>query len=264
MKARKYRVLAGYSWVMLLFLYLPIVVLMLYSFNQSRINAVWTGWTWKWYLSLFDNRQVVEALGNSLTIAVVSSILATVLGTAAAIALKQYGKRWRELLNGIIYLPVIVPDILMGLSLLALFSQLHLALGKATIILAHVTFSIPFVVVIVSARLADMGGELEEAAQDLGASPWKTLRYITLPLLAPSIVASLLLAFTMSLDDFVVSFFVAGPNSTTLPLYIYGLVKRGVSPEVNALSTLLVASTVLLVVAAELFRRKDSRSTSDI
>ncbi|MFY0545866.1 ABC transporter permease [Brevibacillus sp. H7] len=264
MKAGRYRLLSGFSWGVLLFLYLPIGVLMLYSFNQSRINAVWSGFTWKWYLSLFDNRQVLEALGNSLTIAGISSVLATVLGTAAAIALKHYGRRWRELLNGLIYLPIIIPDILMGLSLLALFSQLHLTLGKATIILAHVTFSIPFVVVLVSARLADMGIELEEAAQDLGASTWKTLRYVTLPLLTPSIVASLLLTFTMSLDDFVVSFFVAGPNSTTLPLYIYGLVKRGVSPEVNALSTLMIVCTVLLVIAAELFRRKDSRFTPDL
>jgi spermidine/putrescine transport system permease protein len=263
MKALRGKVLSGFSWGILLFLYVPIAILMLYSFNQSRINAVWSGWTWKWYLSLFDNRQVLEALGNSLTVAITSSLLSTVLGTAAALAIKHYSRRWRDVINGLMYLPVVIPDILMGLSLLVLFSQLHLTLGKLTIILAHVTFSIPFVVVIVAARLADMGKELEEAAQDLGATPWNTLRYVTLPLLAPSIVASLLLTFTMSLDDFVVSFFVAGPNSTTLPLYIYGLVKRGVSPEVNALSTLMIACTVLLVVAAEWFRRKDSRTTPE-
>jgi len=133
-------------------------------------------------------------------------------------------------------------------------------LGKATLIMAHVTFSMPYVMVIISGRLADMGKELEEAAQDLGATPWETLRYVTLPLIMPGIVAGFLMSFTLSLDDFIISFFVAGPNSTTLPLYIYGLVKRGVSPEVNALSTLLIVSTVLLVIVAELFRRKDSKT----
>lgn len=148
----------------------------------------------------------------------------------------------------------------MGLALLVLFSQIHMELGKATLIMAHVTFSMPYVMVIISARLADMGKELEEAAQDLGASPWATLYHVTLPLITPGIVAGFLMSFTLSLDDFIISFFVAGPNSTTLPLYIYGLVKRGVSPEVNALSTLLIVSTVLLVIVAELFRRKDSKN----
>lgn len=250
------KVLSVFSAASLIFLYLPIVVLILYSFNQSRINAVWSGFTWKWYASLFANRQVLEAFMNSMTIAVVSAVLATILGTLAALALHRHPTAWKGLVDGLIYLPIIIPDILMGLSLLVLFSQLHVSLGKMTIILSHVTFCISFVVVIVSARLAGMRGELEEAAQDLGATPWQTFRYVTLPVIAPGIVASLLISFTMSLDDFVISFFVAGPNSTTLPLYIYGLVKRGVSPEVNALSALLVVCTLILVGIAELFRRK--------
>lgn len=252
--------LSGYSWVMLLFLYLPIAILILYSFNESRINAVWSGFTWKWYVSLFENRQVLEALGNSLTIGLISSVLATVLGTAASLALKHYSLRWQTLINGLIYLPIVIPEIMLGLALLILFSQTHIELGKATLIMAHTTFSIPFVMVIVSARLADMGKELEEAAQDLGATAWNTIRYVTLPLIMPGIMAAFLMAFTLSLDDFIISFFVAGPNSTTLPLYIYGLVKRGVSPEVNALSTLLIVSTVLLVIVAEILRRKDSKT----
>lgn len=260
MSTRRRHILTGYSWLMLLFLYLPIAILILYSFNESRINAVWSGFTWKWYLSLFDNRQVMEALGNSVSIALISSVLATVLGTAASLAIKHYTIRWRSIVNGLVYLPIVIPDIMMGLALLVLFSQLHLELGKATLIMAHVTFSIPFVMVIISARLADMGKELEEAAQDLGATPWATLRHVTLPLIMPGIMAGFLMSFTQSLDDFVISFFVAGPNSTTLPLYIYGLVKRGVSPEVNALSTLLIVSTVILVIVAELLRRKDSKT----
>lgn len=260
MKALRHRTMAGYSWAMLVFLYLPIAVLMLYSFNDSRINAVWSGFTWKWYVSLFDNRQVMEALWNSLSIALISSVLATVFGTAAALAMKHYSLRWRSVFNGLTYLPIVIPEIMMGLSLLVLFSQIHLELGKLTLIMAHVTFSLPYVIVIINTRLADMGKELEEAAQDLGATAWETLRHITLPLISPSIIAGFLMSFTLSLDDFVISFFVAGPNSTTLPLYIYGLVKRGVSPEVNALSTLLIVFTVLLVIVAELFRRKDSKS----
>ncbi|MDR7314518.1 ABC transporter permease [Brevibacillus nitrificans] len=260
MKTWRRNVLSGYSWLMLVFLYLPIAILMLYSFNDSRINAVWSGFTWKWYLSLFDNRQVMAALANSMTIGIISSVLATVLGTAAALAIKHYSLRWRTFINGLIYLPIVIPEIMMGLALLVLFSQVHMELGKATLIMAHVTFSMPYVMVIINARLADMGKELEEAAQDLGATPWGTLRHVTLPLIMPGIVAGFLMSFTLSLDDFIISFFVAGPNSTTLPLYIYGLVKRGVSPEVNALSTLLIVCTVLLVIIAELFRRKDSKT----
>lgn len=250
------RLFSVYSWAIMAFLYLPIAVLMLYSFNQSRINAVWTGFTWKWYVSLFQNRQVMDALSNSLVIAISSCILATVLGTLAALALHRFSDKWKALMNGLIYLPIIIPEVLMGLSLLVMFSQISFPLGKLTMIAAHVTFGLSFVVVLVSARLAGMGVELEEAAQDLGATPWQTFRYVTLPAIAPGIVASLLLTFTLSLDDFVISFFVAGPNSTTLPLYIYGLVKRGVSPEVNALSTLLIAVTIVLLLISEVFRRK--------
>lgn len=260
MKTWRRNILSGYSWLMLVFLYLPIAILMLYSFNDSRINAVWSGFTWKWYLSLFDNRQVMAALANSMTIGIISSVLATVLGTAAALAIKHYSLRWRTFVNGLIYLPIVIPEIMMGLALLVLFSQVHMELGKGTLIMAHVTFSMPYVMVIINARLADMGKELEEAAQDLGATPWGTLRHVTLPLIMPGIVAGFLMSFTLSLDDFIISFFVAGPNSTTLPLYIYGLVKRGVSPEVNALSTMLIVCTVLLVIIAELFRRKDSKT----
>ncbi|WP_139491239.1 ABC transporter permease [Brevibacillus dissolubilis] len=250
--------LFGYSLAVLGFLYLPILVLILYSFNDSRINAVWSGFTGKWYLALLDNRRVLEALFNSLSIAVTTTIIATILGTLAAIALHRYTFRFQKTWNSLFYLPILIPDILMGLSLLVLFSQLAIPLGKTTIIIAHITFSLSFVVVIVSARLAGMGKELEEAAQDLGASPLHTFRYVTLPLISPGIIASAMLTFTMSLDDFVISFFVSGPNSTTLPLYIYGLVKRGVSPEINALSTLLIVTTILFIVLAEFFRRKDT------
>lgn len=256
---QRHPILRSYSLTILMFFYLPISVLMLYSFNESRINAVWTGWTWKWYLSLLENRHVQEALLNSLTIAASTTVIATVLGTLAAIAFYRYDFRWESAWNGLIYLPILVPDILMGISLLVLFSHISFPLGKASIIAAHVTFSIPFVFVIVSARLAGMQDDLEEAAQDLGANPWQTFRYITIPVIAPGVVASALLTFTMSFDDFVITFFVAGPNSTTLPLYIYGMIKRGITPEVNALSTVLIIITIMLVVIAEIFRRQGAR-----
>lgn len=260
MKDWRKKSLSSFSWLMLVFLYLPIAILILYSFNEARINAVWSGFTFKWYVNLFGNRQVQEALFNSLWVALCSSVLATVLGTAASLAMKHYSLRWQNIINGLIYLPIVIPDIMMGLSLLILFSMAQFELGKTTLILAHTTFSIPFVMVIISARLADMGKELEEAAQDLGATAWNTIRYVTLPLITPGIVAAFLMAFTLSLDDFIISFFVAGPNSTTLPLYIYGMVKRGVSPEVNALSALMIACTVILVIVAEFLQRKDSKT----
>ncbi|WP_028399403.1 ABC transporter permease [Ectobacillus panaciterrae] len=252
--------LVTYSWLVLLFLYLPMMVLVVYSFNDSRINAQWKGFTLHWYSDLLQNSDVISAFINSLVIALAATLLATVMGTLCAIALHRYTYRFKHALGGLVYLPILVPDILMGLSLLILFSQLQLELGKMTIILAHVTFSISFVVVIVSARLAGMGRELEEAANDLGATPWQTFRYVTLPSLMPGIVSAALLTFTLSIDDFVISFFVSGPGSTTLPLYIYSMVKRGITPEINALSTILIVLIVGLMIASELFRSKGTSS----
>ncbi|WP_396125966.1 ABC transporter permease [Brevibacillus laterosporus] len=243
--------LFAYSLAIIAFLYLPIAVLILYSFNDSRINATWSGFTLKWYTSLFENDRVLDALTNSLIIAVVTTVVTTILAAFLSLALHRYKFRFKQAFNGLIYLPILIPDILMGLSLLVMFSQLYMPLGKLTIIIAHITFSLSFAVVIITARLAGMGQELEEAAQDLGASSFSTFRYITLPIISPGLIAAALMTFTMSLDDFVISFFVAGPDSTTLPLYIYGMVKRGVSPELNALSTIMILVIVVLIVLAE-------------
>lgn len=242
-----------HALVALAFLYVPLAVIAVYSFNDSRINAVWKGFTLKWYVSLFANEYLMEALLNSLLIAVLSTVLSTVLGTLTAFALRR-DSRWKKLFAGFLYLPILIPDIVMGLSLLVLFSQLFIPLGRGTILIAHVTFSISYVYVIVSARFEGMNPQLEEAAQDLGAGPWETFRFVTLPLIAPGMMAGALIAFTLSIDDFMVSFFVSGPESTTLPLYIYGLVKRGISPEINALSTIMIALTVILVILAEKLR----------
>jgi spermidine/putrescine transport system permease protein len=251
--------LALFSYVVLLFLYLPMIVLVFYSFNRSRINAIWTGWTFDWYISLFQNRQVVEAFFNSLTIAFGTAVFATIFGTLGAYAFYRYKYRWKATLSGLMYLPIVLPDILMGLSLLLLFSFFSIPFGKITILIAHITFSIPFVFLLVSTRLQEMNVDLEEAAQDLGATPWQTFRYITLPILGPSIISSFLLTFSLSLDDFMISFFVAGPGATTLPIYIYGMVKRGVTPEVNALAALLMMITLMTVALAERIRKIGER-----
>ncbi len=253
-KTWRSHVLCAYAMAILAFLYLPLLILALYSFNESRINAVWNGFTFDWYLSLFKNRRVLEALTNSLIVAFASTIVSTVLGTTAAIALNKYQYKYKNVINGLLYLPILIPEIVMGLSLLVLFSQAHIPLGKTSLILAHITFCVSFVVITVNARLEGMRPELEQAAMDLYATPFQTFRYVTLPLAMPGIVAGALMAFTLSIDDFIISFFVAGPNSTTLPLYIYAMVKRGISPEINALSTLLMLATIVLVVLAQILQ----------
>lgn len=253
-KTWRSHLLVAYSLAILAFLYLPLLILAMYSFNESRINAVWTGFTFSWYESLFQNRRVLEALINSLFIAVISTIVSTTIGTMTALALNRYQYKYKAAINSLLYLPILIPEIVMGLSLLVLFAQTQVALGKTTLILAHITFCVSFVVITVNARLEGMRNELEQAAMDLYATPWQTFRYVTFPLALPGIVAGALIAFTLSIDDFIISFFVAGPNSTTLPLYIYAMVKRGISPEINALSTLLMFATITLVVIAQILQ----------
>lgn len=250
--------LLAYSLVILAFLYLPLIILAIYSFNESRLNAVWTGFTVDWYLHLFKNRRVLEALTNSLIIAIISTIISTTIGTIAAIALNRYNYKFKPVINTMLYLPILIPEIVMGLSLLVLFVQTSIPLGKVTLILAHITFCLSFVIITVNARLEGMNAELENAAMDLYATPFKTFRYVTLPIAMPGIIAGALISFTLSIDDFIISFFVAGPNSTTLPLYIYAMVKRGISPEINALSTLLMLTTILLVVLSQLLQSKNT------
>ncbi|MDF2726005.1 MAG: spermidine/putrescine transporter permease, partial [Paenibacillus sp.] len=260
-ESRSRRLWLVYAAVVLAFLYVPILVILLYSFNESRVNAVWQGWTWQWYVSLFHNERVMEALINSVIIAVISTVFATALGTGAAIGLERYRRKGAQAAKALLMLPIVVPDIVMGISLLGLFTlglftQLFIPLGLATMIIAHVTFSVSFVYALVAARLSGTSAMYEEAAYDLGAGAWQTFRFVTLPSIMPGVLSGALLALTLSLDDFMISFFVSGPGSTTLPLYIYSLVKRGISPEINALCTLMIAFTLLSVAVAEWVRRK--------
>src|SRR5574340_28161 len=230
------------------FLYVPLAIVVAYSFNDSRLNAEWVGFTWHWYEVLLHDEAMLAAAGNSLLIALVSSLVATVLGTMAGIAMHRYNLR---LLTFMVLTPVAMPEILLGVSLLLFFIQvLNLTLGLLSIVLAHITFSIGFVAVIVQARLAALDESLFEAARDLGASPWQTFRYVTFPLIRPAVIAGGLMAFTLSIDDFVITFFTAGVGVATLPLHIYSMIKIAVTPEVNAVSTLLMLLTLGLIVLA--------------
>mgnify|MGYP000873607674 CR=1 FL=1 len=233
------------------FLYVPLAVVVLFSFNDSLLNAEWVGFTTRWYGVLLKDQDMLQAAGNSLLIAIVSSSLATLLGGLAGIAMQRYRPRLLPLLA---LTPVAMPELLLGVSLLLFFRQvLDMTLGMASILIAHITFSIGFVAVIVRARLAGMDESIFEAARDLGASPWAIFRRITLPLIAPALAAGFLMAFTLSIDDFVITFFVAGVGVVTLPLQIYSMIKVAVSPEVNAVSTLLMLLTLSVVVLATRF-----------
>lgn len=233
------------------FLYIPLAVVVIFSFNDSLLNAQWVGFTTRWYDKLLHDDAMLGAAANSLFIALTASSIATVLGTMAGIAMQRWPLGLLRLLPGLVLTPVAMPEILLGVSLLLFFRQmLDLTLGLISILIAHITFSIGFVAIIVRARLAGMDESIFEAARDLGASPWQTFRHITLPLILPGIVAGFLMSFTLSIDDFVITFFVAGVGVTTLPLQIYSMIKVAVTPEVNAVSTLLMLLTLSLITLA--------------
>ena len=233
------------------FLYVPLAVVVLFSFNDSLLNAQWVGFTTHWYAKLLHDEEMLRAAANSLLIALTAAGAATILGTMAGIAMQRWPVGVLRLLPVLVLTPVAMPEILLGVSLLLFFRQvLDLTLGLISILVAHTLFSLGFVAIIVRARLAGMDESIFEAARDLGASPWKTFRHITFPLILPGIVAGFLMSFTLSIDDFVITFFVAGVGVSTLPLQIYSMIKVAVSPEVNAVSTLLMALTLTLIAIA--------------
>ncbi len=242
---------------MFVFLYLPILILIIYSFNENRVVGVWSGFSLRWYADLVNDQAIIDAFYNSLWVAFWSMLISTVLGTMAAMALERYRYRGRVTFDAVLYLPIIIPDIVMALSTLLFFVIVGVALSRYTILIAHVAFNVAFVAVVVRARLADLDPNLEEAAADLGASAWTAFRRVTLPLLMPGIVAGALLAFTLSLDDFVITFFVSGPGSTTLPVRVYSMIKFGVTPEVNAVSTLMFVGSAVFVLISLLVQRGD-------
>jgi spermidine/putrescine transport system permease protein len=225
----------------------PLAIVVLYSFNDSRLNAEWVGFTLAWYKTLFADDQMITAAGNSLLIGIVASFVSTVLGTLAGVAMHRYRLRVLPIL---IVAPIAIPEILTGVSLLIFFVMLNFTLGLLSVALAHIAFCIGFVAIVVRARLAGMDETLTEAARDCGATPSQAFRRVTLPLIMPGVVAGALMAFTLSIDDFVITFFTAGAGTVTLPLQIYSMIKISVTPEVNAVSTLLMLLTLLLIVVA--------------
>jgi spermidine/putrescine transport system permease protein len=229
------------------FLYIPLVIVVVYSFNDSRLNAEWVGFTLDWYRKLFANEEMLAAAGNSLMIGLGASAVSTVLGTMAGVAMYRYKL---TLLPILVLTPIAIPEILMGVSLLIFFVMLNFTLGLLSVALAHIAFCIGFVAIVVRARLAGMDESLTEAARDCGATPWRAFVHVTLPLIMPGVIAGALMAFTLSIDDFVITFFTAGAGTVTLPLAIYSMIKIAVTPEVNAVSTLLMLLTLVLIVIA--------------
>ncbi len=235
------------------FLYLPIVILIIYSFNESRLVTVWGGFSTRWYVALFQNQQLLDAAWVTVRIAFLSATVAAVLGTLAAIALVRFGRfHGRTLFSGMVYAPLVMPEVMTGLSLLLLFVAIGLDRGFWTVTLAHITFSMCFVAVVVQSRLLSFDRSLEEAAADLGCPPVKVFLVVTLPIILPAVVAGWLLAFTLSLDDLVIASFTSGPGATTLPMRIYSAVRLGVTPEINAVCTILIAFVTVGVIAASL------------
>ncbi len=240
-----------------LFLYLPIVLLIIFSFNESRLVTVWAGFSTKWYVALLDNQGLLDAAWVTIRVALLTATLSTVLGTLAAVTLVRYGRFYgRTLFSGMVYAPLVMPDVILGLSLLLLFVAINLDRGFWTVVIAHVTFGMCYVAVVVQSRLITFDRDLEEAALDLGCKPVKTFVQITLPIIMPAVIAGWMLAFTLSLDDLVIASFATGPGATTLPMKIYSQVRLGVTPEINAVCTILITLVTIGVIAASLITKR--------
>jgi spermidine/putrescine transport system permease protein len=260
------RLLAANGWLVYLFFYAPIVVLTVFSFNDNRRVGVWTRPSLRWYGEMLHNDAILRSLRNTLIVAAISTTASVILGTAAAISMERFRFRGQRSLDGLMYLPIIIPDVTMAVMMLLFFTQafglldsltgIRVDLGLGSISLSHIAFNISFVAVVVRARLAGMDPTLDEAAADLYASRWQTFRRITLPLIVPGVAGGALLALTLSLDDVVVTSFVTGPGSTTLPVYVFGLVKRGVTPLINAVSTAMLVASILLIGVSLAFQRR--------
>lgn len=247
-----------YACLIYLFLYAPIIILIIYSFNDSRYRGSWNGFTLKWYQQLFQDRQIMSALYYTLVVAVLSSIIATVLGTAGAIGIHNMKKIKKTMAMNLTYLPVVNPDIVTGLALMILFIFAHVQLGFGSLLLAHITFNTPYVILSVLPKLKQLDKNLYEAALDLGATPFHAFQRVILPEIMPGVITGLLLAFTLSVDDFVISFFTTGSGVSTLSITIYSMARRGINPKINALSTLLFLTVLLLLIIVN--KRMSSQS----
>ena len=261
-------VLRSNGALVLAFLYAPIILLAVYSFSGSRLPGEWGGFTTEWYVRLFDDSRIQKTIGSSVRVALVSTIIATVLGPSSALALERFKFRGRRVFDALLYLPIIIPDVTMAVMMLMFFTQafdlvdllfgLGLSKGFATIVVSHVAFNIAFVSVVVRARIAGMDATLEQAAADLYANRWPAFRFVTLPLIAPGVLGGALLAITLSLDDVVVTQFVAGPGSTTLPVYVFSPIRKGVTPTINAGSVIMLLASLTLVAGSVALQRANA------
>ena len=240
------------------FLYAPIIVLIVFSFNSARLGAVWQGFTLNWYERMFNNRTIMDAAVTSLIVAALSTVGSVIIGTLTAMAMERYDFKSKGVWDGLLYMPVIFPEVVAGVSLLLFFAWVGIERGLFTLVVSHIAFSMPFVYLTVRARLADFDQRVEEAAQDLGANEWITFHRVTLPLLMPGIISGALLAFTLSIDDFVISFFVNGKGWTTLPIYIFGQLRKGITPEINAISAVLLVFSIMIVSLSVILQRRQS------
>ncbi len=291
---RRHPFIFSSAMLVYIFLYAPIIVLILFSFNASRANVTFDGFVGKfservvmdgstvvsspcgpfhWFCELAKNKDVVEAARNTLTIAITSTIISTIIGTMAALAIQRYDFKLKAFSQLSLYIPIVIPEIVMGIGILTLFSQLfgvlnsslgltgdsRLTLGLGTVIVSHIAFSVPFVTLVVQARLQGFDKSYEEAAMDLGANEWTTFRRVTFPMIFPGVLSGALLAFTLSLDDFVITFFTNGPGSTTLPIYVYGLLRRIITPQVNALSTVWILTVFTVVLILQWLQSRDQQ-----
>ncbi|MFD1705342.1 ABC transporter permease [Siminovitchia sediminis] len=254
MRPKTKKILGAWSVLVYMFFYIPIIILIVYSFNDSKISTTWNGFTFSWYEKLASNEALIASIVNSLIVAGVSTVISLIIGTCAALALNRYqfpGKKYIDLL---FYVPIVIPPIIIGVSMLVLYAWLNISLGLSTVIPGHVVLSTSFVTLLVLARLHGFDSSLEEAARDLGANGWQTFWKVTFPLIFPSIIAGGLLSFTISIDEFVIAFFTTGPGSNTLPVMIYSIVRTGITPEINALSTIMIIVTVGIVFLGEKWR----------
>ncbi|MEG0292017.1 MAG: ABC transporter permease [Anaerovoracaceae bacterium] len=245
---KKFKFSYVYLGVILFIIYIPIILTIIYSFNESRISSIWGGFSLDWYLELFSDDEIWEALKNSIILATVSSFIGMSIGLMGALAISKDRNKVDGSIEYISLLPIMIPEIILGMVFLALFSLVSLPLGMLTLVLAHVTFCVPYNYMLIKARLAEQNGHIEDAARDLGASPRDVFRDITLPFLKPAILSGMILSFAMSFDDVIISVFVTGPTVNTLPIKIYTMIKTGVTPEINALSTLMVGVIIIAMI----------------
>ena len=237
-----------------IFLYLPIIALIAFSFNDSKLNIVFEGFTFEWYKTLFTNTTLLESLRNTLIVAITSTVISTIIGTLAAVGLTKYNFKGKNLINSLLYIPVVIPEIVLGISLLSIYTLMKLDLGLGTLILSHIAFSIPYVIISVRTVISSMNWQIEEAAHDLDASDFLTFRKVILPEIVPGIISGATLAFTLSLDDVIISYFTTGPGSNTLPLQIYSMIKTGITPDVNALTTLIILFVMVILFTSTIIQ----------